>query len=195
VGAVDKLQLKAIDRHKRPDALANLSAILIDGDEVYVDNPAIHGKAKVERGIRFVKDADEVPNPRRVALVWATLRRAIQGHGLHGLGASVMYIDAEAGVGFKSLPDQVNKMDGAVKGRVQLEALNEREHALLGKFLMAQRDEIWENAVVSIWSQWQTPEQYEPMKLKQEELQAHRDLLAREATERAVDDPYSEPPE
>lgn len=183
--AVERLQLKAVDRHKRPDALANLSAIVIDGDEVYVDNPAIHGKGKFEKGISFIKDPDAVPNPRRVALIWATLRRGIAGHGINGLGASLVYIDDEAKVGYKSLPDQVNKMDGAVKGKIMLEALNDRERALLGTFLMAQREELWVNATEQVWQQWLSPTEYAPLLEKQKQDEAYREKLAREAVQNA----------
>jgi len=184
---MERLQLKAVDRHKRPDALSNLSAIIIDGSEVYIDNPAIHGKSKVERGIRFSKDPDEVANPRRVALVWATLRRATLGQGINGLGASLMYIDETAQIGYKNLADQVNKMDGAVKGRVQLEVLDEREHQLLGDFLQAQRDELWANATETVWLHWLTPEQVAPLREKQLEAERYREKLAREAVEKADD--------
>src|SRR5690554_5690541 len=33
--------------------LSNLSSIIIDGGEAYIDIGAIHAKSKVERGIRF----------------------------------------------------------------------------------------------------------------------------------------------
>ncbi|MCY0876698.1 MAG: YwhD family protein [Firmicutes bacterium] len=184
---MERLQLKAVDRHKRPDALANLSAIIIDGDEVYIDNAAIHGKGKFEKGIHFTKAADEVASPRRIALVWATLRRFIAGHGINGLAACVIYIDQESGIGYKNLADQVNKMDGAVKGKIMLEALNDHERTLLGSFLMAQREELWVNATPSVWEQWLTAEEYAPLLDKQKQDEAYRDKLARDAVQNAED--------
>ena len=178
---MERLQLTGANRHRAPEALSNLSAVLIDGDDIRIDNGAIHGKAYVERGIRFVNDPDDVPNPRRVAAVWVTLRRAVPGLGINGLGASVMQIDAEAGVGYKHLADQVNKMDGAVKGKILLDALTPAEHRLLGAFLMAQRAELWENATEAVWAQWLTPEEFAPMKEKMDEVLQHREELRVEA--------------
>ncbi len=185
---VERLQLTGANRHRAPDALSNLSAVLIDGEDIRIDNGAIHGKAYVERGIRFVGDPEDVPNPRRIAVVWVTLRRAVPGLGVNGLGASVMQIDADAGVGYKHLADQVNKMDGAVRGKIMLESLTQTEHRLLGAFLMAQRAELWENATEAVWAEWLTPEQYAPMKEKMDDALRHREELRIQAEAEAKQD-------
>lgn len=194
---MQKLNLTGVNKHKLPDALSNLSAVLIDGKEVYIDNGAIHGKSALEKGIRFVTDPDDVPNPRRIILVWVTLRKAILGRGIHGIGASVFYIDPEAGVGYKHLADQVNKMDGAIKGRVALEVLTPEEHALLGKFLRGQREELWINATEEVWAQWLTPAEYAPLKAAAAEAAQKRAEIARNAatqTEEYIDHTHGTPP-
>jgi len=181
VSDVQRLELTGLNRHRKHQALGNLSAVVIDGDDIRLDNGALHGKAFVEKGVRWVADIDDVPAPRRIAVVWVTIRRTVVGRGISGLGATLVYIDDEAKVGFKDLADQVNKMDAAVKGQVRIEALNQKEHHLLGSFLHAQRDELWENAAEAVWSQWLTPAEYASMQEKLKEATAYRLELARQA--------------
>lgn len=178
---VERLNLTGVNKHKAPDALSNLSAVLIDRDGVRIDNAAIHGKSKVERGITWVTDTDDIPEPQRIALVWVTLHREILGLGIHGLAASIFYVDSEAGLGYKNLADQVNKMDSAVKGKIQLDMLTEAEMKQLGAFLMAQREELWINASEAVWANWLTEEQYKPMKLMRIEAEKDRERIRREA--------------
>ena len=45
--------------------LSNLSSIIIDGDEAYIDIGALHAKSKVERRIKFSTDKNDVPNGRQ----------------------------------------------------------------------------------------------------------------------------------
>lgn len=190
---MERLQLTGANRHRTPEALSTLSAIVIDGVDIRVDNAAIHGKSWPERGIRFVRDPDEVPNPRRVVVVWVTLRRHPAGLGINGLAACTMQIDAEAGVGYKNLADQVNKMDYAVKGRILLDLLTPEEHNMLGAFLKAQRAELWENAQEAVWAQWLSPEEYAPMKERMEAVETQREEIRRKA-EAAVGESDPEPP-
>lgn len=155
---MEQLSLTGRNKHKAPDALSNLSAVIIDGTDIRLDNAAIHGKAHVERGIRFLPSPNEVPNPRRLVVVWVTLRRAVPGLGINGLGASEFYIDVEAGLGYKNLADQVNKMDGAVRGKVLIEVLTREEHAGLGRYLRSLKSEFWENATDQVLAEWMTAE-------------------------------------
>ena len=186
---MQKLQLTGANRHRKPDALSTLSAVVVDGDDVRIDNGAIHGKAYVEKGIRFLTDPDDVPNPRRVAVVWATLHKTVLGTGINGLGASVFHVDPEAGVGYKNLADQVNKMDAAVKGRVMLAELTQKEHRLLGAFLMAQRAELWENAREEVWAEWLAPEERAQLKARIEEEERRREEIRLRAEAEAAGSP------
>ncbi len=156
--------VSAGNKHRSPETLSNLSAVIIDKGEIYIDRGAIHGKCLAEHMIQFVSDPDDVPNPRRVTLIWTTLRRAVTGLGIHGIAASVFYIDEFAGLGYKNLADQVNKLDGAVKGKIMLDVLMPEEHRLLGWFLQNQRGQLWENAEEAVWAQWLSPVEYAPLK-------------------------------
>ncbi|WP_018131101.1 YwhD family protein [Effusibacillus pohliae] len=141
-----ELSLTAKTGHDTPDEFASLSAVIIDGDSVFVDNGAIHGKSRVERGIQFgAKSPDQIPNGRRVCVVWVTLKKGETGMGYHGICAAIPFrIDVEAKLGYKSLPDQVNKMSDAMKGLIKLEVLEPEEKAKLGAFLKEFRGgELW----------------------------------------------------
>lgn len=143
------LSLTGQTGHGTPDELASLSAVIIDGDSIFVDNGAIHGKSRVERGIQFgAKSPDQIPDGRRVVVVWITLKRGENGGtGYHGLCASIPFsINGEAQLGYKSLPDQVNKMGAAMQGKIQLDLLTIDEKVQFAAFLKGFRNgETWSN--------------------------------------------------
>ena len=144
-----ELSLTAKSGHDTPDEFASLSAVLLDGESVFVDNGAIHGKSRVERGIQFgAKTAEEIPNGRRVSVVWVTLKKGEGGMGFNGICAAIPFrIDAEAKLGYKSLPDQVNKMGDAMQGAIKLETLETGEIRKLAHFLKEFRGgELWNNS-------------------------------------------------
>lgn len=144
-----ELNLTGRSGHGTPDDFASLSAVIIDGDSVFVDQGAIHGKSRMERGISFTaKTPDEVPDGRRVAVVWVTLKRGENGMGYNGISAAIPFrINAEAKIGYKSLPDQVNRMGYAMQGRIQMDQLQADEKQKLVAFLQEFRGgELWSNA-------------------------------------------------
>jgi hypothetical protein len=151
---MEQLGITGRSRHDTPDEFATLSAVIIDGEEVLIDNGAIHGKSRVERGISFsAKNPDEVQGGRRVAVIWVTLRRAEGGFGYSGICGSLLVINKEARIGYKSLPDQVNKMDAAMKGKIQIDVLTEKEKRLLSGFLQEFRGgDLWNNTAEDVKS-------------------------------------------
>jgi len=124
--------------------LNNVSSLIIDGDECYLDMGALHAKSKVEKGIRFSPDKDTVPNGRPVWLVWVATDRDAEGQFYAGITSCEMLIDAEARRGWKILVDHVNRMDAAMKRKVMVDNLGEKERKLLREELM--RHEMWENS-------------------------------------------------
>ncbi|MFC4766104.1 YwhD family protein [Effusibacillus consociatus] len=144
-----ELNLTAKSGHDTPDDFASLSAVVIDGDSVFVDNGAIHGKSRVERGIQFgATSPNQIPNGRRVCVIWVTLKKGDTGMGYNGICAAIPFrIDAEAKLGYKSLPDQVNKMTDAMKGSIKLDMLELEEREKLANFLKEFRGgELWNNS-------------------------------------------------
>ncbi|QSO54201.1 YwhD family protein [Alicyclobacillus curvatus] len=144
---MEKLKLTGKANHSTDDAMKGLSCVFIDADRVYIDNGAIHAKSNLERGVQFVKTLEEVPAPREVWVFWVTLKRnAEKDQGYHGVMPFRMWIDQEAKLGYKSLAEQVNKMDKAVKGQVDVSDVPPAVLNQLKVFLQGVRADLWENA-------------------------------------------------
>jgi hypothetical protein len=145
---LEKLSLTGKAGHGAGDeTLRGLSAVLIDGDDVFIDNGAIHAKSRVEREIRFLKSLDEVPNPRLVWGFWVTLKRREGGvQGFHGIMPFQLHIDQDAKLGYKNLAQHVNHMEKAVKGHADLTGVPDAVRDKLQRFLQSVRPDLWENA-------------------------------------------------
>jgi hypothetical protein len=144
---VEKLSLSGTSKHSTDDTMRGLSAVFVDGGDVFVDNGAIHAKSRLERSLQFVKRLEDVPNPRHVWGLWITLHRFEGGkQGYYGAVPFQLWLDAEAGVGYKSLSEQVNGMDKAVKGKIGADAMPVAVRAQVAEFLKTVRPELWENA-------------------------------------------------
>ena len=123
--------------------LNNVSAVIIDGDEAYIDLGALHAKSKVERGVKFTANKDDVPNGRRCWIVWVAVDKNEEGAYYAGVTACEMLVDTEARRGWKILADHVNKMDYAMKRRIILDGLSDGERAALKQCLIAYDEGMW----------------------------------------------------
>ncbi|MFC4077273.1 YwhD family protein [Salinithrix halophila] len=133
--------------------LSNLSSVLIDGDEAQIDLALIHAKSKVERGIKFLSNPDEVPNDdnlKEYQVVWVAIGRNEQGPYYAGAAACPMKINREARRGWKNLAEHVNRMDDVLKRRIKLSHLEERERKALKKLLVENNKEWWENSTAEL---------------------------------------------
>ena len=128
---MEELRLTGTNQHRAPEGLSTLSSLIIDRGEIYLDNGAIHGKAKIDQGIHYDTVSENVPNGRKVAIVWLTLYRATGGQGFNGAASCESFIDEDQAKGFKQLATHVNQMEKAVKGKVDLSHLDTEEYALL----------------------------------------------------------------
>lgn len=126
--------------------LSNLSSILIDGEEAKIDLGLIHAKSRVERGIKFSADEQEAPNGKTYWVVWIAMDRGESGPYYAGVAACPMRIDHETKKGWKNLAFHVNRMDDALKRRIKLEELPDRERTALAKLLQEHNQEMWENS-------------------------------------------------
>lgn len=133
--------------------LSNLSSVIIDGDEAFIDLGALHAKSSVERRIRFSPNKEDVPNGRRVWVVWVAVDKGERGPYYAGVTACEMLIDSEARRGWKILADHVNKMDAALKRRIILEGLNDQERAALKTCLIEHNEEMWNNSTEELKEQ------------------------------------------
>jgi hypothetical protein len=127
--------------------LNNVSPIIIDGDEAYIDIGAMHAKSKIEKGIKFLPNKDEVPEGGRTCwIVWVAVDRNEDGQYYAGATACEMIVNPEARRGWKILADHVNKLDYALKRRFVLEGLSAGEKAALKTLLMSHNAEWWEHS-------------------------------------------------
>ncbi|XEC94883.1 YwhD family protein [Paenibacillus tarimensis] len=123
--------------------LNSVSCVIIDGDEAYIDIGAMHAKSKVERGIKFSTNKEEVPSGRPCWIVWVAVDRAEEGSYYAGATACEMLIDSEARRGWKILADHVNRLDYALKRRIMVENLGGKEKGLLRDLLIKHNEEWW----------------------------------------------------
>ncbi|MCI3926831.1 YwhD family protein [Paenibacillus sp. TRM 82003] len=123
--------------------LNNLSAVIIDGDDAYIDLGAMHAKSKVERGVKFSANKDDVPNGRKCWIVWVAIDKREEGPYYAGATACEMLVDTEARRGWKILSDHVNKMDYAMKRRYILDGLSDGEKAALQRCLTEYNEGMW----------------------------------------------------
>ncbi|WP_025692985.1 YwhD family protein [Paenibacillus zanthoxyli] len=123
--------------------LNNVSPVIIDGGEAVIDIGAMHAKSKVEKGIKFSMNREDVPEGRQVWVVWVAVERTPEGQHYAGLTACEMWIDSEAKRGWKILADHVNKLDSALKRRIIAEGLGAQEKAALKSLLVSHNPEWW----------------------------------------------------
>src|SRR6478609_120570 len=125
--------------------LDNISPVIIDVDagEAEIDVGAMHARSAVEKGIKFLKSQDEVPNGKPYWLVWVTIDRKQEGPYYAGVTACFMTVDREIRRGYKSLPEHVYKMDKSLKRRIMVEEMDSKSKDLLREFLKSHNEEIW----------------------------------------------------
>ncbi|NOU92011.1 hypothetical protein GC093_02010 [Paenibacillus sp. LMG 31456] len=126
--------------------LSQLSSVIVDGDEAILDMGAIHAKSKVEKGIKFSTNKEDVPNGQPYWIVWVAADRNENGMYYAGVTSCEMLIDSEARRGWKILADHVNRLDYALKRRFMLDNLGDREKAALKKLLMEYNPDMWNNS-------------------------------------------------
>lgn len=124
--------------------LNSVSPVIIDRGEAKIEIGAMHAKSKVERGIKFFTDREEVPNGRQVWIVWVAVDRTPEGQHYGGMTACEMLIDEENKRGWKILAEHVNKLDASLKRKVMLEGLGSQEKQALKQLLIEKNQEWWD---------------------------------------------------
>lgn len=129
--------------------LDNITPIIIDVEagEAIVDMGALHARSQVERRIRFAPNKDLLEGGGKLYwLVWLNGERGTDGPFYAGAGAADMIINREIRRGYKVLPDHVNKMDRALKHKVELDHMDEAAKKILKDFLINHDEGMWERA-------------------------------------------------
>lgn len=126
--------------------LSQVSCVIIDAGEAYIDVGAMHAKSKVEKGIKFSPNKEDVPNGRPAWIVWVAVDRNEEGSYYAGATSCEMLIDTEARRGWKLLPDHVNRLDAALKRKFMLDNIGPVEKEALRKLLTEHNAEWWDRS-------------------------------------------------
>jgi hypothetical protein len=126
--------------------LSQVSCVIIDQGEAYIDVGAMHAKSKIEKGIKFSPDKSQVPNGRQAWIVWVAVDRNEGGTYYAGATSCEMLIDTEARRGWKILPDHVNRLDASLKRKYMLDNIGPEEKAALRKLLVDHNAEWWDHS-------------------------------------------------
>jgi hypothetical protein len=129
-------------------SLDNVSPVIIDveaGDAV-IDIGAMHARSATEKGIKFLKSKEEVPNGKPYWLVWVTIDRKEDGPYYAGVTACEMTVDREIRRGYKSLPEHVNRMDKSLKRHIIVDHMDAKSKKILADFLRDHNEELWNNS-------------------------------------------------
>ena len=124
-----------------------MTALLVSPDGgASLEPGALHGRSRVESGIRFVPQRDELGEHAELHwLIWLAIEMDGQQPVRYvGASASEMWIDAERKVGWKVLAAQVNGMSSALRGEVNLKGVGARERAIAGRQLIALSGDAWD---------------------------------------------------
>lgn len=128
--------------------LDNISPVIIDVDagEAEVDIGAMHARSAVEKGIKFLKTKEEVPNGKPYWLVWVTIEAMQNGPYYAGVTACEMTVDRSIRRGYKSLPEHVNRMDKSLKRHIIVEDMDDKSKQILADFLKNHDAGMWERS-------------------------------------------------
>ncbi|WP_027086384.1 YwhD family protein [Cohnella panacarvi] len=126
--------------------LSQVACVIIDNGEAYIDVGAMHAKSKIEKGIKFSPNKEDVPNGRPAWVVWVAVDRNEEGGYYAGATSCEMLIDTEARRGWKLLPDHVNRLDAALKRKYMLDNIGPVEKEALRKLLMEHNPEWWDRS-------------------------------------------------
>ncbi|MCQ6274574.1 YwhD family protein [Bacillus sp. V3B] len=129
-------------------SLDNVSPVIIDVEEgdAAIDVGAMHARSSVEKGIKFLKTKEEVPNAKLHWLVWVTIDRAESGPYYAGVTACEMMVDREIRRGYKSLPEHVNRMDKSIKRHIIVDHMDDKSKGILQEFLKNHDAGMWERS-------------------------------------------------
>ncbi|PLT31656.1 YwhD family protein [Peribacillus deserti] len=135
-------------------SLENVSPVFVDVEEgeAFVDIGAMHARSAVEKGIKFLKSKEEVPNGKPYWLVWVTVERKPEGPYYAGVTACEMTVDRSIRRGYKSLPEHVNRMDKSMKRHIIVDHMDEKSKVVLREFLQNHNLDMWNNSTAELKS-------------------------------------------
>ncbi|MET1032172.1 YwhD family protein [Domibacillus tundrae] len=126
-------------------SLEQMSPVIIDVEDgsAHIDIGAMHARSAVEKGIKFLKTKEEVPDAKLYWLVWVTVDRNEEGPYYAGVTACEMTVNREIRRGYKSLPEHVNRMDKSLKRHIIVDVMDDRSKTILRDFLVSHNADMW----------------------------------------------------
>lgn len=121
-------------------------AVVFDGDEPVLDNGALHGRSRAERGVRFGEDEAAAGRGRRIQVVWVATPASGADAPFMGAVTSEYWVDAEAGTGYKKLSAHTNGICAAAGGKVDVAPLSAPRRKALASALERLSPEGWRHA-------------------------------------------------
>lgn len=144
--------------------LNNVTPLIIDceNEHVFIDLEALHGRSIIEKKVRFSPDlAHASDDYHRYWIVWVAIQIGQNGPYYMGCTASEVRVSKEERrikLGYKSLPEQVNFLDKALKGKFLLNHVDLNSKKLLYQFLAGFNEEYWKQSPVELKQQLSTLE-------------------------------------
>jgi hypothetical protein len=123
-----------------------LSALVLAPDgAIRVDPGALHGRSEIESSVRLARRREELAEPQLWRLIWVAIEldEANRPVRYKGLAASELWIDRARDLGYKVLAEHVNRMSEALRGGLNLKALDQRAKQQIARQLESLSAEAW----------------------------------------------------
>lgn len=130
--------------------LENITPLIIDVEEkeVWVDEQVMHARSKTERGVKYFKTKEELQEEgtKRYWIIWVAVDRNENGPFYAGVTACELYVNRSIRRGYKSMPEHVNHLDRAMKGKIIVDQMDDSSKIALAEFLRGHDESFWENS-------------------------------------------------
>lgn len=136
--------------------LNNITPVIIDCQKqlAYIDMEALHGRSSIEKKVRFSPDkAHATDDYHRYWIVWVAMQVNDAGPFYSALTASEIRVataERRIKLGYKSLPEQVNFLDKALKGHSIVQHMDDRSKEVLRQFLYATNAAYYANTPATL---------------------------------------------
>ena len=143
-----------LDGHKGTNigaiSLDNVAPVFIDlqEKEAFIDIGAMHARADVEKGVKWITNKETVEGPEAKAywLCWVTTERGEQGAYYAGLTACYLLVNKKIRRGYKSMPEHVNMMDKSMKHKIVIDHIGDENIEIIRDFLKNHDKDMWNNS-------------------------------------------------
>lgn len=132
-------------------SLDHITPVIIDpqNEDVFIDMGAMHAKSKVEKRVRFNPSKEGLDDANLYWIVWVAAGHGEQGPYFNGAAACEILVSNEERrirPGYKSMPEHVNNLDKAMKGKFVLDNLDAKSKGLLKAFLESNHENLWKHS-------------------------------------------------